>query len=101
MGVYDIFGINCPGCGVEDNPQTKLFACELKFYKVGDELGSFPGVFYHPDDYVLELKNKCYNCKKPLFLIVEKGIIKKVVNEADPTVTEQNFGSYVLRGKKK
>lgn len=93
MGTYDTFEFECKKCGYDENyPQTKLFRCEMDTYSIGNPLK-----FNNMKDFVLELKDGCWKCKSKLFVLVEKGKITDVVNDATPNIVEQAWGDYEIK----
>lgn len=82
MGMFDTFSgfkDKCPGgCGQEFiDYQTKMFVCELRVFKIGDEIK----LEYHDGDYFELSKGKftaydyCDKCKKMVFadIVIENG----------------------------
>lgn len=84
MGMYDEFIGTCPHCGGEFCSQTKLTACEMTEYRVGDAIKLL--------DQRLMLKDPCSTCEKDVVVVIKDRHV--VSFEKDGTqVREGAWGS--------
>jgi len=91
MGMYDTFDFNCPKCGVETDPQTKLGERCLDRWRLGDETTI--------DDGIYRLRDKCHECGTFATVVIENKIFIEVLKFAPRTAKqEMPFGGLAPLG---
>jgi hypothetical protein len=67
MGMFDTFVCKCPHCDSEFHGQTKLYACLLEEYSIGDFVKN------GPIDTRLELKEFCEKCDGKIVVVIDEN----------------------------
>lgn len=87
MGLYDTLSVKCCFCRRIVKEQTKALGKNcLDVFEIGDKI---PNKDFH--NCIYETKFPCHHCKKPLRILIEKGIIKRTTKE-EPRFKEGFFG---------
>ena len=86
MGMFDMVEVCCPSCGVVNSIQTKILGLNscLRSFRI-DDIVKF-------DDGVLQLKEVCQECGKPLCVEIRNSKIVAVSNSNTPDYAEGAWG---------
>jgi ribosomal protein S27AE len=86
MGMYDTFRYPCPKCGTNTDAQTKLGACVLDNWELGDNT-TLP-------DGVIRCKDGCHKCGlKAIVAVIKSRFVAVYAEPPNGTIQEMHWGS--------
>lgn len=102
--MFDEFKGKCPVCHAKYQSQTKLFVREGITFHEGDRIWDLlsPEVeIEHPFNFILELKDPCFDCKKQISVRVKDGKVAEFLHSEWPDLREGPFGTSLEIGEER